>query len=95
MAVLSWTSWTKRFHADPSVIGTRLVIDGVQATVIGVAPRTFYGLQIGDAPEMWLPVAMEPLIQHPSRRASGELAVSVMARVKAGVPLEQARRNSR
>jgi len=91
VAVLSWASWTNRFHADPSVIGKRLVIDGAPATVIGVAPRRFFGLQIGAAPELWLPVAMEPLIQTPSRRASGELTMSVMARVKPGVPRDQAR----
>jgi predicted permease len=91
VAVLSWASWTNRFHADPSVVGKRLVVDGVQATVIGVAPRRFFGLQIGAAPEIWLPVAMEPLIQTPSRRPSGELIMSVMARVKPGVPRGQAR----
>ncbi len=91
VAVLSWASWTNRFHADPSVVGKRLVVDGAPATVIGVAPRRFFGLQIGAAPEMWLPVAMEPLVQTPSRRASGELSMSVLARVKAGVPLGQAR----
>jgi predicted permease len=97
-AVLSWASWTNRFHADPSVIGKRLVVDGVQATVIGVAPRRFFGLQVGAAPEVWLPTAMEPLIHPPalsgvegSRRASGELAMSVMARLKDRVSLEQAR----
>ena len=63
VAVLSWASWTNRFHADPSVVGKRLVVDGAPATVIGVAPRRFFGLQIGAAPEIWLPVAMEPLIQ--------------------------------
>ena len=91
VAVLSWASWTNRFHADPSVVGKRLVVDGAQATVIGVAPQRFFGLQIGAAPEVWLPVAMEPLIQTPSRRASGELTMSVMARVKPGVPHDQAR----
>jgi predicted permease len=91
VAVLSWASWTNRFHADPSVVGKRLVVDGAQATVIGVAPRRFFGLQVGAAPEIWLPVAMEPLIQTPSRRASGELTMSVMARVKPGVPLDRAR----
>ena len=91
VAVLSWASWTNRFHADPSVVGRRLVIDGAPATVIGVAPRRFFGLQIGAAPEVWLPAAMEPLIQKPSRRASGELAMSLMARIKPRVPPEQAR----
>jgi predicted permease len=91
VAVLSWASWTNRFHADPFVVGKRLVVDGAPATVIGVAPRRFIGLQIGAAPEIWLPVAIEPLIQTPSRRASGELTMSVMARIKPGVPREQAR----
>src|SRR5580765_530567 len=91
VAVLSWASWTSRFHADPSVVGKRLVVDGAPATVIGVAPQRFSGLQIGAAPEMFLPVAMEPLVQTPSRRASGELSMSVMARLKAGVQLDQAR----
>ena len=31
---------------------------------------------------------MEPLIQRPSRRASGELAMSVMARIKPGVSID-------
>jgi predicted permease len=91
VAVLSWASWTNRFHADPSVIGRRLVVDGAPATVIGVAPRRFFGVQVGAAPEIWLPVAMEPLIQRPSRRASGELTMSVMARIKPSVPPGQAR----
>jgi predicted permease len=90
VAVLSWASWTNRFHADPSVVGRRLVIDGAPATVIGVAPRRFFGLQVGAAPEIWLPVAMEPLLQTPSRRASGELTMSVMARIKPRVPRDQA-----
>ena len=90
VAVLSWASWTNRFHGDPSVVGKQLVVDGVPATVIGVAPRRFFGLQIGAAPELWLPVAMEPLMQRPSRRASGELPMSVMARVRRGVPRGQA-----
>ena len=76
VAVLSWASWAKRFHADPSVVGKRLVVDGAQTRVIGVAPRRFFGLEIGAAPEIWLPVAMEPLIQRPSRRASGDLTSS-------------------
>src|SRR5437879_5409387 len=39
VAVLSWASWTNRFHADPSVIGKRLVIDGAPSPVLRVAPR--------------------------------------------------------
>src|SRR3954447_5502885 len=91
VAVLSWASWTNRFHADPSVLGKRIVVDGAAATVIGVAPRRFFGVQVGAAPELWLPAAMEPLVQKPSRRASGELPISLIGRVKPRVALDQAR----
>jgi predicted permease len=90
VAVLSWASWNSRFHRDPSVLGKRLALDGVQATVIGVAAQPFFGLQVGSAPEVWLPVAMEPLMTHPSRRASGELVMGVMARLKPGVSRAEA-----
>jgi predicted permease len=95
VAVLSWASWTNRFRGDPAVIGRRLTIEGVQATVIGIAPRRFFGVQVGAAPEFWLPVAMEPLIHPPggvegSRRASGDLTMSVLARIRPDVPLDRA-----
>ncbi len=91
VAVLGWSCWSRRFSRDPAVIGRHIVVDGVQATVVGVAPRTFFGLRVGAAPELWLPVAMEPLMQRPSRRASGELLMGVMARLKPGVTRAQAR----
>jgi predicted permease len=90
VAVLSWISWSNRFHGDPAVLGKRFTVEGVQATVIGVAPRGFFGVEVGAAPEVWLPVAMEPLTVHPSRRASGDLPMSVMARIKPGVAIDRA-----
>jgi putative ABC transport system permease protein len=91
VAVLSWSSWSVRFGRDPAVVGRRIIVDGVEATVIGVTPPEFLGLRLGAAPEVWLPVAMEPLIQRPSRRISGELAMGVVARMKPGVTRTQAR----
>jgi len=54
VAVLSWASWTNRFHADPSVIGKRLVVAGAPATVIGVAPRRFSACKSAPRREIWL-----------------------------------------
>ena len=91
VAVLSWASWHTRFHQDPAVVGMRVSVNGAQATVIGVAARPFFGLQVGAAPELWLPVAMEPLVQHPSQRESGQLGTGLMARLKPGASIDQAR----
>jgi putative ABC transport system permease protein len=79
-AVVSWSYWTNRLDADPGIIGKSLVVDGVPATVVGVAPREFFGLQIGIRPSVWLPAAIEPLLHKPSRRLDGTLALRRAAR---------------
>jgi predicted permease len=42
--VLSYGYWKKRFNLDPSVVGQQIKINGLSATVVGVAPETFHGL---------------------------------------------------
>ena len=63
--------------------------------MIGVAPRGFFGLRVGFSPDMWVPAAMETMIQRPSRRASGDLPLGLIARLKPGVSIEQAQAEMR
>jgi predicted permease len=42
--VLGYEFWQKRFNGDPNVVGRQVALDGHSVTVIGVAPRGFYGL---------------------------------------------------
>ena len=46
VAVLSQGLWQRRFGADPSVVGTRVLLSGKPVTVIGVAPVEFSGLSL-------------------------------------------------
>ena len=89
-AVVSWPYWTNRLHADPAIVGKRIVVNDVPVTVIGVAPREFFGLQVGVSPDLWVPAAMEPMVQRPSRRMDGSLGVGMLGRLKPDVTLEQA-----
>ena len=41
--VLDNDFWRRRYGSDPSAVGKPVVIGGVPATVIGVAPKGFYG----------------------------------------------------
>ena len=91
VAVVSWSYWKNRFNLDPAILGRRIVLDGVPATVIGVTRREFFGLEVGSKPVVWVPAAMDPTIQQPSRRANGTFALKLMARLKPGVSLDQAR----
>jgi predicted permease len=88
--VVSWSYWTTRLHADPAIVGKALVLNDVPATVIGVAPREFFGLQVGLSPNLWVPAALEPMIQTPSRRMDGTMPVGLMGRLKPGVTIDQA-----
>jgi predicted permease len=95
VAVVSWSYWQNRFNGDRAILGKQIVMDGVPATVVGVTPREFSGLQVGIRTDLWVPVAMEPLIQKPSRRATGELLVHVIGRLKPGVSIERAQAEMR
>jgi predicted permease len=90
VAVISWSYWQSRFNLDPAVLGRSVFVNGVPATIIGVTPREFFGVQVGIDPPLWLPIAMEPLLRNPSQLSDGTLPVALFARIKPGVSLEQA-----
>jgi predicted permease len=89
-AVVSWSYWTNRLHADPAVIGKAIIVNGTPATIVGVVPREFFGLQVGMSTNVWLPMAMEPMLQKPSRRIDGTLGVGMLGRLRPGVTIEHA-----
>src|SRR5688572_5161494 len=95
VVVLSWVYWQNRLAGDPAIVGKPLVVAGVPATVIGVVARQFTGLQAGTRTDVWMPIAMEPMVQRPSARVSGELGIGVIARLKPGVATEQGRAQMR
>jgi putative ABC transport system permease protein len=59
VAVLSYGYWSRKFGADPSVLNKPLTVNGVPLTVVGVARKGFYGVQIGSAPDIFIPVTMK------------------------------------
>ena len=89
-AVVSWSYWTNRLHADPAIVGKAIILNGAPATIVGVAPQEFFGLQVGMRPSVWLPMAMEPMLQKPSRRMDGSLGVGMLGRLRPGVTIGQA-----
>ncbi|HYE87815.1 MAG TPA: ABC transporter permease [Vicinamibacterales bacterium] len=94
-AVISWQYWQRRLNGDPGVVGRPLVLNGERATIVGVAPRSFFGLQVGLSPDVWLPLAMEPRTQRPSRLVDGSLIVRVIGRLRPGVSRAQAQAEMR
>src|ERR1700678_2395841 len=66
-AVLSYQAWQGEFASDPSIVGSTVLIQAHPFTVIGIAPRGFFGDRVTDQPaEFWLPLSAEPLVAGPA-----------------------------
>jgi predicted permease len=93
VAVISYNFWKRRFGLDPGVVGRKITLDDFPFTVVGVAPPGFFGIEVGSNPDLWWPIRMTPLVipGNQSLNDSGHRWLFVMARLKPGVNIEQAR----
>ena len=95
VAVLGHQTWTRRFRADPSIIGRIIRIEGVPVTIIGIGPADHRGtLDIGLVTDFWLPMTALPAMMPTtaSRNVPTILApLFVKARLRDGVTVAQAR----
>src|SRR2546425_11992643 len=83
---LSGGLWQRRFGADPLLVGKAVTLNGSGYTVVGIMPR---GFQYPAETELWTPMApVGPLQQLMALRSN--LWMSVIGRLKPGVPLLQA-----
>jgi macrolide transport system ATP-binding/permease protein len=88
VAVLSHRAWLRRFGARPDVVGAAVTLNGVAATIVGVAPKGFYGETLRPDPaEIWIPLSNEPALQPAARlrEAKGLHWLYVMGRVRSDV----------
>jgi putative ABC transport system permease protein len=92
VAVLTFTSWQKRFAADPGIVGKTVMLNGHSFSVIGVAPQGFIGTEVAYAPELFVPMMMAHEIEPGSNwleyRDSDNMFV--VGRLKPGVTTAQA-----
>src|SRR5246500_3538883 len=49
VTVISYQMWQERLHGDPAVIGKTQLLAGMPHTIVGVAPKGFYGTFVGYA----------------------------------------------
>ncbi|MBP6702971.1 MAG: ABC transporter permease [Vicinamibacteria bacterium] len=56
VVVISDAFWRSDYGADPAVLGRTLRVGNVQATIIGVAPRGFSGVNDAVPPVLYLPI---------------------------------------
>jgi predicted permease len=95
VAVISDRYWERQFARAPSAIGSRIWIDGTPFTIIGVTPPGFFGLEVGDTPDISVPVMMQPQVMPDKENwlaRSGNTVdwLTVFGRLKPGVTPDQA-----
>lgn len=57
--VLDHEFWVETLGGDPGVIGQPILVNGVLATILGIAPRSFHGFG-PERPPLWIPMGMLP-----------------------------------
>jgi predicted permease len=92
--VLSHQIWSTRFGADPSIVGRTIRMEGLPATIVGVAPAGFTStFPLGIVTEFWLPINAIPALGGPPRaleRRPLEAPFFVKARLREGATVAQA-----
>jgi putative ABC transport system permease protein len=92
-AVLSYGFWQREYAGSPSAIGRSILLDGHAFDIVGVTPASFFGVEVGRAFDVAVPLCAEP-ISRGARTAMDKKDVwflGAMGRLKPGVTLEQAR----
>ena len=89
VAILSWGLWQRRFAANPSVLGQRILLDRQPYTIVGIMPAGFTfprrGPQFNHEPaDVWVPIGFtnREQLERGSMHAN-----SVVARLKPGVSM--------
>src|SRR3989440_4742316 len=59
VTVIGYKTWKDRYGGDPNIVGRMQMLNGVQHTIIGVAPEKFHGTFIGTNLNFWVPVSMQ------------------------------------
>jgi predicted permease len=86
VAVISHGFWVRRFGSAPDAIGRTVIINRAPVTIVGVTPRGFHGMVVGEPPSISLPIEIRPAIDNRSQwRAPSYWWVLVMARLEPGM----------
>ncbi|PYU92405.1 MAG: hypothetical protein DMG08_12860 [Acidobacteria bacterium] len=99
VAVLSHGLWQRGFGCDPAILGKTVTLNGESLTIIGVAPKSFRGMELyGAATDIWIRLSTVEQVMHFKNdpnwhdvlRRRDARWLGVTGRLKPGTTLEQA-----
>jgi predicted permease len=93
-AVISFATSQNRFGGPPNAIGQSILVDNLPFRVIGVAPPEFFGVDPAAAPDLYLPLHTNLLVdgaQAARMYSDGNFYwIEMMGRLRPGVSMAQA-----
>jgi len=97
VVALSGGYWSSHFGSDPTVLNRRILVNGQPMTVIGILDKRFLGVQTGQIPDLYVPLAMKEQIS-PGTKVFADISgrwLNVFGRIKPGVSLAKAQAATR
>jgi predicted permease len=87
VAVLSYGYWTRNFGGDPNILNKQLSVNGSSFTVVGVARSGFAGVQVGQVPDLFIPITMKAQMtpNWDGLADRNDHWVTMLARLKTGI----------
>ena len=62
VAVLSHGFWQSEYGGSPSVVGTGISLSGKAHTIVGVTEEGFFGVDVGQSPQVYVPLCLRPYL---------------------------------
>jgi predicted permease len=90
--VLGYPFWQREYGSDPSVVGRALRLDGHSFDIVGVSAKAFYGVDVGRAFDVAVPICAEPIVRgtRTGLAQPDTWFLGGIGRLKPGVTMEQA-----
>ncbi len=90
VVVLGHDFWVSQFGANPAILGSKIRLNGIDLTVIGVAPERFTGVDQFFRPTLFVPFAMSARLNQTDNLNKRDVRwIAVKGRLKPGVTIAQ------
>jgi predicted permease len=96
VAVVSYGFWVQSLGRDPDVLNRKLTVGSTVFSVVGVAPSGFFGTELGQQPDVWVPLSMQKEIPPGWDGYDDQMfeSLELIARLKPGISPAQADANA-
>ncbi|HEY7515234.1 MAG TPA: ABC transporter permease [Vicinamibacteria bacterium] len=94
VVVLSHGYWMRRFAGADSAVGQTVGVNNESMTIVGVAPKGFHGIEVGEPVDVFVPLMMHARLLPTWPKGLGDWRtrwLMLVARLKDGVSVDQAK----